>query len=128
MSAWERFTARWPDLAARVAEAAPDDGCGAEVQGSRLRLRVEGQSLVSPADPAREARRWVESLAPEGRAVQLLGHGIGWELAALLDAGVPRLTVHTRHAGALRLALEHWACPQVLEDPRLQWAPWSGYS
>jgi spore maturation protein CgeB len=114
--------ARWPQLAARLEGLDPAAAGELSVQGGRRRLMVRGQSLVSPADPRREALRWAEgALAGEapGR-LHLLGHGVGWELQALLERGVGRLWLHADEPGLLRFALEHWECPAVLEDPRLE--------
>lgn len=115
------FQERWPDLASRLLEIPPEAGGQVMDQGGRRRLLVRGQSLVSPADPRREAQRWADSQGAglDGARVQLIGHGTGWELEALLERGVEMLRVHTDELAVLRLALEHWDRPAVLADPRL---------
>jgi spore maturation protein CgeB len=115
---------RWPELAAWLEALPADPGCQCLQQGGRRRLVVRGQSLVSPVDPRREAERWVESVLPEGAGarVHLIGHGTGWEVAALLARGISALWIHSDELAVLRLALENWDQPDVLADPRLDFA------
>ena len=116
--------ARWPELAARLERIDPSTGGEVLHQSGKRRLLVRGQSLVSPADPRREAERWADgALADETpRRLHLLGHGLGWEIRALLERGVEELWLHPTDPAVLRFALEHWECPELLADPRLRLA------
>jgi spore maturation protein CgeB len=122
---------RWPDLARKLDDLDPASGGVCLTQGGRRRLLVHGQSLVS-SDPRREAERWVDAAlagfrgiaakADQVPRVHLFGHGVGWEVAALLERGAPEVVVHPAEPAVLRFALEHWECPQALADPRVTFA------
>lgn len=122
MNAMDIVRARWPWLAESLATIRPDEGGQCLQQGGRRRLVVNGQSLVSPVDPHREAERWAQSVLADGAdcRVHLIGHGTGWEVEALLQRGVRALWLHTDELALLRFALEHWDRPDVLADPRVE--------
>lgn len=128
MSALDVLAKRWPELAGQLRSLPPAPQFRAEVQGAHTRLSVGGQRLVG-GDPQREALRWAEQRlgaldhqAATQDTLHLMGHGVGWELRAVLAGWAGRVVLHPLDLALFRFALEHWACPEALDDPRLQLA------
>lgn len=108
---------RWPALAAGL----PTLGAQAGTRPAN-RLVWQGITMVSPLDPAREARRLVGQAFPDAvpARVLLAGHGNGALEHELLAAGVGRLRILVPDLAYLAQALECWQQPGVLADPRVE--------
>lgn len=125
MRPFDLLAQRWPLLAARLSELPPTAMFRVEETGRGRRLMLGSHSLLG-TDPGRDAARWadkvLEGTARDGRAPQrlhLMGHGVGWELRHLFEHGVGRILLHVMDLAQFRFLLDHWACPELLTDDRL---------
>ncbi len=126
MTPHERVQERWPHVHAGLSRLPHSPHLRVEGQGNRQRLMMGRHSLVG-VDPRRDAMRWVDKvLADLGgeeappRRLHVMGHGLGWELASLLERGVGKIFLHLTDPALFRFLLDHWECPEILSDPRLE--------
>lgn len=120
MTALELVARRWPHVIEWMNQSPRDPELRVDPHPAGNRLMAGTRTLVSPGRPEKEAERLVSRMASAGpdASILLVGHGLGHTLAALLGTGAARVLLAPVSAALLREALEHWACPAVLEDPR----------
>ena len=107
---------RWPAL-----ELDPARTASSTSSTQRERLVWKGQTMVSPLNPEREAKRLLEQAFPDGipARVTLVGHGNGVLERLLLDAPVQVLRILVPDMAYLSCALDLWKDAEVLADPRV---------